>query len=82
MNAFLSRSFKRGEVEAAMYQIGPFKAPGPNGFEAYFYQNFWGTMGDDVVQAALNFLEGEEMEEIVNFTHSSYPQNKRPSYSE
>lgn len=26
-------------------------------------------MGDDVVQTALNFLEGEEMEKIVNFTH-------------
>lgn len=26
-------------------------------------------MGDDIVKAVLNFLEGGEMEEVVNFTH-------------
>lgn len=52
-----------------MNQIGPFKALGPDGFGAYFCQNFWGIVGDDIVKAAVNFLEGGEMEEVVNFTH-------------
>lgn len=38
MQVDLMKLFTRVEIELAFSQMGPFKAFGPNGFSAYFYQ--------------------------------------------
>lgn len=37
MNEMLLREFTKEEVEVAMFQIGPLKSPGLDGFRACFY---------------------------------------------
>ena len=38
MNDALQKQFSEKEVSDALFQIGPLKAPGPDGFPAHFYQ--------------------------------------------
>jgi hypothetical protein len=38
MNVDLCRSFSAEEISDALFQMGPLKAPGPDGFPARFYQ--------------------------------------------
>ena len=38
MNDSLCRDFTEQEIGDALFQIGPLKAPGPDGFPARFYQ--------------------------------------------
>ena len=41
----LSREFGAEEIKAALFQMGPTKAPRPNGMNALFYQNFGILLG-------------------------------------
>ncbi|XP_035551737.1 uncharacterized protein LOC118349897 [Juglans regia] len=56
MNERLSRRFTSVEVEEAVKQMAPLKAPGPDGFGPCFYQNHWGVVSDEVCRAALDIL--------------------------
>ena len=40
MRVFLSIKFTTEEVKVALFQMGPTKAPRPDGMNALFYQNF------------------------------------------
>jgi len=40
MREFLSTKFTTEEVKVALFQMGPTKAPRPDGINAIFYQNF------------------------------------------
>ncbi|KAL0011115.1 hypothetical protein SO802_006223 [Lithocarpus litseifolius] len=53
MNNSLISPFSRVEVEVALNQMAPLKAPGPDGMPPIFFQKFWSDIGDDVVQAVL-----------------------------
>ncbi|XP_042983268.1 uncharacterized protein LOC122312670 [Carya illinoinensis] len=46
MNEQLSKVFTREEVEAAVRNMAPYKSPGPDGFEACFYQEHWHLIGE------------------------------------
>ena len=48
MNAQLSSEFKAWEVQQAIKQMVPLKAPGPDGMPLLFYQHYWNLVGDDV----------------------------------
>ncbi|XP_065620941.1 uncharacterized protein LOC136063873 [Quercus suber] len=56
MNALLSRKFEVHEVERALHQMAPLKAPGPDGMPPLFYQHFWGTVRHDVTSSILLWL--------------------------
>jgi hypothetical protein len=56
MNTKLCKDFSVKEISDALFQIGPLKAPGPDGFPARFYQRNWDIMRDDVIKAVLHFL--------------------------
>ena len=69
MQEILSKEYSADEIKAALFQMGPTKALGPDGMNALFYQKFWHIVGDDVVAAVLDFLESGNMNSDINYTH-------------
>ena len=47
----------------------PYKAPGPNGLNAGFFQRFWLTMGDSVKDEVLKAFSDRKIPEYLNKTH-------------
>ena len=75
----LLQQFTREEVEAAMKQMEPITAPGPNGMPPLFYQSFWSTVGEDVCSAVLDCLQNCKIPPIINHTHIALiPKVKSP----
>nr|XP_051228987.1 uncharacterized protein LOC127346758 [Lolium perenne] len=68
MNENLCMQFSDDEISFALFQIGPTKAPGPDGFPACFYQRNWGTLKTDIIQAVRKFFELGSMPDGVNDT--------------
>lgn len=56
MNATLTATFLRSEVDIALKQMEPLKAPGPNGMPPLFYGQFWPSIGEEVSDAILECL--------------------------
>lgn len=63
MNLELCKPYSNEEIKAALFQMGPTKAPGPDGFPALFYQTHWNFLEDDICQAVRSFLEGRPIPE-------------------
>lgn len=57
MNDDLCKYYTNEEIKAALFQMGPTKAPGPDGFPALFYQSHWDFL-EEICQAVKVFLEG------------------------
>lgn len=68
MNEALAKQISTEEVGDALFQIGPLKAPGPDGFPARFFQRNWGVLKEDVTKAVMKFFEDGVMPEGVNET--------------
>jgi hypothetical protein len=66
MNENLTKEFTEKEISDALFQNGPLKAPGPDGFPARFYQRNWGTLKTQVVEAVRKFFETGKMPDEVN----------------
>ena len=56
MNQSLIQTFTRSEVEAALKQMHPTKAPGPDGMSAIFFQKYWDVVENDITCMVLNVL--------------------------
>ena len=69
MQKFLSSEFTTEEMKVALFQMGPTKAPGSDGMNAFFYQKFWHVVGNNVVLAVLNFLNNGNMLPDINHTN-------------
>ena len=65
----LSSEYNVEEIKATLFQMGPTKAPRPNGMNALFFQKFWHIIGDDVIVAVLDFLNSSTMLPEINYTH-------------
>ena len=68
MAELLTWPFDDEEVERALFQMGPSKAPGADGFTAGFFQKHWSLVKEKVTAAVLGFLNGGEMPEVINRT--------------
>jgi hypothetical protein len=68
MNEALTAPFSEREIGDALFQIGPLKAPGPDGFPARFLQRNWGILKSDVVAAVQRFFDDGIMPDQVNDT--------------
>jgi hypothetical protein len=69
MNAKLTANFTVEEIKQALDQMAPFKTPGPDGFTVEFYQKQWATVGQEVCEAALYFLNSGHMNGSINATN-------------
>ena len=56
MNESLTRTYTEIEVEEALKQMAPLKAPGPDGLPPLFYQRYWSVVGQDVTRGVLSCL--------------------------
>jgi hypothetical protein len=80
MNEKLTATFTTEEVKLALDQMGPFKAPGPDSFTASFYQHNWHTVGLEVCEAVLYFLNSCHMDGLINATNIALiPKGNNPS---
>lgn len=68
MNESLCREFSEEEIATAVFQIGPLKAPGPDGFPARFYERNWGVLKEDIVRVVKTFFLTGVMPSGVNNT--------------
>ena len=69
MQNILSSEFNADEIKVALFQMGPAKAPGLDGVNALFYQNFWHIVGDIVIAAVLDYLNSRIMVLEINHTN-------------
>lgn len=60
--------FTNTEIFKAIHQMGPLKAPGPNGFHAIFYQRNWPTVVRSVCQTTLAILNHDADPSELNET--------------
>ena len=51
MNATLTSPIADEEIRAALFQMGPTKAPEPDSLPALYYQRHWAQVGGDVYRA-------------------------------
>jgi hypothetical protein len=68
MNYDLSKPYTVEEISDAIFQIGPIKAPGLDGYPACFFQRNWPFMKEDIVWVVQVFFEIGIMKEGVNDT--------------
>ena len=81
MKNSLCMAYTQTEVEIALRQMGPHKAPGPDGMNPFFYQRYWATIGDDVVAAVLAILNGHAIPPKLNHTHVALiPKKPSPTH--
>jgi hypothetical protein len=64
----LEKAFTSEEVDVALFQMGPSKAPDADGFTAGFFQKHWALVKESVQEAVLGFLKGDDMSEVINHT--------------
>ena len=69
MNQMLDKAFTTSEVQMALKQRHPLKAPGPDGMPPLFYQKFWPIVGDVVTKTILDFLNHGLHPPNFNETH-------------
>jgi hypothetical protein len=68
MNEKLCADFTEKEIGDALFQIGPLKAPGPDGFPARFFQRNWGVLKEEIISAVKEFFKSGVMPEGINET--------------
>ena len=55
-NSILKKVPTREEIKETLFQMQNLKAPGPSGFHAFFYKEFWPTVEDSVIDAVISFF--------------------------
>ncbi|CAL5404679.1 unnamed protein product [Camellia sinensis] len=57
LNERLTRNVTDEEIKTAVFQLGPVKAPGPDGYPGFFYQQYWEEVGPKVCRAICSFFD-------------------------
>ncbi|XP_019175452.1 PREDICTED: uncharacterized protein LOC109170754 [Ipomoea nil] len=63
-----NREVSKEEVYTAVFDMKPFKAPGPDGLPAGFYQHTWEVTGDSIFKLVRDALSTGRLSEGVNDT--------------
>ena len=81
MNTNLTRDFTKQDVDLALKEMAPLKAPGPDGMPPLFFQSFWPLIGDDVSKAVLDCLNFCHIPKEFNYTYVTLiPKVKNPKF--
>lgn len=57
------------EIKHALWSLKPFKASGPDGLHAGFYQRFWLIVGNFVIEEVKKVFKIRKVSEVINRTH-------------
>ena len=66
MNDRLCAEFSEKEISDSLFQMGPLKAPGKDGFPARFFQKNWLVMKGEIIRAVQEFFRTGVMPDGVN----------------
>ena len=79
MRVDLAKPYTAEEVDCAIKEMAPLKAPGPDGMPHLFYQTYWTEVGMDVSQGVLSSLNSGSLLKSVNHTFITLiPKVKNP----
>ena len=79
MNAKLTAPYTGEEVQYAIKEMAPLKAPGLDGMPPLFYQTYWSDMGMDISQVVLSCLNSGSILKSINHTFIALiPKVKNP----
>jgi hypothetical protein len=56
VNALMTILPSHQEIKAAVFALNKDSAPGPDGFSAFFFQQYWDIVNSDVINAVLEFF--------------------------
>nr|CAD1817376.1 unnamed protein product [Ananas comosus var. bracteatus] len=65
----LTRPFQLAEIKNAVFHLGKDKAPGPDGFPLSFYQAFWNTVKEDIMNIFLEMWKGNLSTHPIDFAY-------------
>jgi hypothetical protein len=65
MNVELCKTFSDEEIGYALFQMGPLKASGPDGFPSRFFQRNWETIHGDIIRGVQDFFTTWIMPELL-----------------
>ena len=80
INEQLTGEFMGWEVQAALKQMAPLKAPRPDGMPPLFYQHFWGMMNQEVTSTILTWLNSGKLPHPINHTFITLNPKSEKSY--
>ena len=81
MNDILMAEFHIEEVEVALKQMAPLKAPGPDGMPPLFYQSYWSLSGFNVSTTILHYLNSGSLPQALGHSFITLiPKVKDPTY--
>ncbi|XP_042950087.1 uncharacterized protein LOC122282202 [Carya illinoinensis] len=80
MNEELLKPYAAEEVEVALKQMHPSRAPGPDGMPPLFFQKYWGMLGNSITNALLSALNSGMFPSGLNHTFITLiPKKASPS---
>ncbi|KAL0379072.1 UNVERIFIED_CONTAM: hypothetical protein Sradi_3212700 [Sesamum radiatum] len=68
MNEALIQPFSPDEVKHLIFQMYPYKFPGPDGLSPVFYQKYWHIVGPEVTSFVIDFLSLGKFDANFNYT--------------
>lgn len=64
----MKMEISKEKVYQALFEMGPYKAPGPDGFQPVFFQKHWDIVGQDLLKFVQGVYEGKEDNAKINQT--------------
>lgn len=68
MNQSLKAPVTMEEIKETTHQLGPTKAPGPDGFHGLFFQHHWNDIGEDICREVQLFFQTGYLNPALNKT--------------
>lgn len=69
MNNDLTREISDEEIQLAAFSIGSDRAPGPDGMNGAFYQQYWSIVGATITQEIRSFFDTGILKQLLNHTN-------------